>query len=272
MTKRIALSLAACVAVALLAPTARAQAAFSGPVYPAPGGDTLNTTASGPNQSAADAAGETFAFSGIAVDNSLAGSMYWAPQAGSVQVSLNGTSTFVTLNYDPSVSNSTTAIWDATGVAYTDPFPGTAPGPVNVQLVLTSSMEFITRPAALSSLGAVVDVVAAGGVFSVTATFQAQYPSTSTTWVALNTLSQAQSANGTNTQSQFTGGFYFQAPQYTNAPALGTWQVIGLAGLLGAIGILGLGSNRPSRQGLMRGSLASQRMRCALREGGLDPC
>jgi hypothetical protein len=222
---------AAATLVSLLGATP-AYAALQGPVYPAPGGNSFSSTGTGEGA----AGGINASYSGVKVEALT--QVYWGPTAGSVQVSLTGTTSFTTLAFDSTVSNLAggMARWTASGVPYTNPTPGGQSGPLKVRFTVTqltpATNAVVAAPSDIASVGAVVNVKTTGSAFSVNWIFEAEYPPGSNTWVPVDTLSQ-QTAGSTNTS--FDGGFYYVAPP---VPALGPTGVLILAALLPGLGLL----------------------------------
>jgi hypothetical protein len=229
-----AMAISAVLSTCLL--TTSAWASLSGPVFPAPGGTTFSSTGT----SSGGSGGSTLNYSAIQVGTFT--SLYWAPQAGSVQLTLTGSAP-VTLNYDPTTSNlpGGVARWTASGVAYTNPNPGTQQGPLNVRFTITqaspSTSALVAAPPDISAVGAAENVIPTAGAFSLNVLFEAQYPPGSGTWVPVDTLPQP-AGTSNNVQTDFSGGFYYQLAQ--RAPALGLTGAVGLTLLLSAVGVAAL--------------------------------
>jgi hypothetical protein len=159
-----------------------------------------------------------------------------------VELTLTGSSQTV-LNYDPTTSNLPGGIarWKASGVAYTNPNPGTPQGPLNVRFTVTqvspATSGLVVAPSGIGSVGAAENVLQTGAAFSVNVLFEAEYPPGSGTWVPVDTLPQPAGTTN-NAQADFSGGFFFELAQ--PAPALGPAGAIGLMLLLSAAGALAL--------------------------------
>jgi hypothetical protein len=227
---------ATAVAVISLLGTAPAYAALLGPVYPAPGGTTFSSTGT----SAGSGGGIVASYSGINAPAQT--ELYWGPAAGSVQVSLTGTSSYTTLNFDSSVSNLAGGLarWTASGVAYSNPTPGGQSGPLKVRFTVTqvtpATNAFMAAPSDIAAVGAVLNVKTTGSAYSLNWIFEAEYPPGSNTWVPVNNLAQ-QVAGSTNTG--FNGGFYYAAPPPPpGVPAVGPTGTLLLAALLPGLGFL----------------------------------